>query len=171
MGVVAGTVQLSRQCVRRCGSHKEIACDDKKCQNKSSESNGHTTHPHGLARTCLHAHSLLTVEWQPWTAACMRTGSGQTVGMYCVTIAFRRFIFTLRILEVNLTKDSFFCRCSLSLSCSNLVVCHIGALKAGGVLPSHTIPIPPCATQQGCDFEAPDLERDIHFRDVSWNRV
>ena len=36
--------------------------------NKPSESNGQTTHPHGLARTCTHAHSLLPLEWQPWTA-------------------------------------------------------------------------------------------------------
>ena len=28
---------------------------------------------------------------------------------------------------------------------------------------SHTLPIRVCATQQGRDFEAPDLERGIHF--------
>ena len=31
---------------------------------------------------------------------------------------------------------------------------------------SHTLPIRVCATQRGCDFEAPDLERGIHFRGV-----
>ena len=31
---------------------------------------------------------------------------------------------------------------------------------------SHTLPIRVCATQRGRDFEAPDLERGIHFRDV-----
>ena len=29
---------------------------------------------------------------------------------------------------------------------------------------SHTLPIRVCAAQQGRDFEAPDLERGIHFR-------
>ena len=31
---------------------------------------------------------------------------------------------------------------------------------------SHTLPIRVCAAQRGCDFEAPDLERGIHFRGV-----
>ena len=31
---------------------------------------------------------------------------------------------------------------------------------------SHTLPIRVCAAQQGRDFEAPDLERGIHFRGV-----
>ena len=31
---------------------------------------------------------------------------------------------------------------------------------------SHTIPIRVCAIQWGRDFEAPDLERGIHFRGV-----
>ena len=33
MGAVVGTVQQSRQCVRRYGSPEEIACDNKKCHN------------------------------------------------------------------------------------------------------------------------------------------
>ena len=37
----------------------------------------------------------------------------------------------------------------------------------GGQGYSHTLPIRVCATQRGCDFEAPDLERGIHFRGVS----
>ena len=32
---------------------------------------------------------------------------------------------------------------------------------------SHTLPIRVCAVQRGRDFEAPDLERGIHFRGVS----
>ena len=35
---------------------------------------------------------------------------------------------------------------------------------AGGY--SHTLPIWVCAAQRGRDFEAPDLERGIHFRGV-----
>ena len=35
---------------------------------------------------------------------------------------------------------------------------------AGGY--SHTLPIRVCAAQRGRDFEAPDLERGIHFRGV-----
>ena len=31
---------------------------------------------------------------------------------------------------------------------------------------SHTLPIRVCAAQRGRDFEAPDLEWDIHFRGV-----
>ena len=31
---------------------------------------------------------------------------------------------------------------------------------------SHTLPIRVCAAQLGRDFEAPDLERGIHFRGV-----
>ena len=31
---------------------------------------------------------------------------------------------------------------------------------------SHTLPIRVCAAQKGRDFEAPDLERSIHFRGV-----
>ena len=31
---------------------------------------------------------------------------------------------------------------------------------------SHTLPIQLCAAQRGCDFEAPDLKRGIHFRGV-----
>ena len=31
---------------------------------------------------------------------------------------------------------------------------------------SHTLPIRVCTAQRGRDFEAPDLERGIHFRGV-----
>ena len=31
---------------------------------------------------------------------------------------------------------------------------------------SHTLPVRVCAVQRGCDFEAPGLERGIHFRGV-----
>ena len=36
----------------------------------------------------------------------------------------------------------------------------------GGRGYSHTLPIRVCAAQQGRYFEAPDLERGIHFRGV-----
>ena len=36
----------------------------------------------------------------------------------------------------------------------------------GGGGESHTLPIRVCAAQWGRDFEAPDLERGIHFRGV-----
>ena len=39
-------------------------------------------------------------------------------------------------------------------------------LPRGGGGYSHTLPIQVCAAQQGRDFEAPDLERGIHFRGV-----
>ena len=36
--------------------------------------------------------------------------------------------------------------------------------RGGGY--SHTLPIRVCVAQRGRDFEAPDLERGIHFRGV-----
>ena len=36
--------------------------------------------------------------------------------------------------------------------------------RGGGY--SHTLPILVCAAQRGRDFQAPDLEQDIHFRGV-----
>ena len=38
--------------------------------------------------------------------------------------------------------------------------------RGGGGGYSHTLPIQVCAAQRGRDFEAPDLERGIHFRGV-----
>ena len=49
---------------------------------------------------------------------------------------------------------------------------HIGVPErdtnpgGGGGGYSHTLPIRVCAAQRGRDFEAPDLERGIHFRGV-----
>ena len=43
--------------------------------------------------------------------------------------------------------------------------CHAGSKPGGGY--SHTLPIRVCAAQRGRDFEAPDLERGIHFTGVS----
>ena len=43
---------------------------------------------------------------------------------------------------------------------STLVLARVGGY-------SHTLPIRVCAAQRGRDFEAPDLERGIHFRGVS----
>ena len=40
----------------------------------------------------------------------------------------------------------------------------IGQFPPRGV--PHTLPIRVCAAQRGRDFEAPDLERGIHFRGV-----
>ena len=34
----------------------------------------------------------------------------------------------------------------------------------GGGTHTHTLPIRVCASQRGRDYEAPDLERGIHFR-------
>ena len=39
-------------------------------------------------------------------------------------------------------------------------------MARGGGGYSHTLPIRVCAAQRGRDFEAPDLERGIHFRSV-----
>ena len=42
--------------------------------------------------------------------------------------------------------------------------CLFDARGGGGY--SHTLPVQVSATQWGRDFEAPDLERGIHFRGV-----
>ena len=47
------------------------------------------------------------------------------------------------------------------------VTCNILSFyNPGGGGDSHTLPIRVCAAQWGRDFEAPDLERGIHFRGV-----
>ena len=46
---------------------------------------------------------------------------------------------------------------------------RFNSIKLYSLIPggySHTLPIQVCAAQQGRDFEAPDLERGIHFRGV-----
>ena len=43
--------------------------------------------------------------------------------------------------------------------------CYVVEARGGGGY-SHTLPIRVCAAQRGRDFEAPDLERGIHFRGV-----
>ena len=52
------------------------------------------------------------------------------------------------------------------LSLLNLIIfqTQIAFHRPGGY--SHTLPIRVCAAQRGRDFEAPDLERGIHFRGV-----
>ena len=47
---------------------------------------------------------------------------------------------------------------------SNTFICFPGSLETRGY--SHTLPIRVCVAQRGRDFEAPDLERGIHFRIV-----
>ena len=46
-----------------------------------------------------------------------------------------------------------------------------GGGGGGGGGYSHTLPIRVCAAQRGRDFEAPGLERGIHFRDVFLERA
>ena len=41
-----------------------------------------------------------------------------------------------------------------------------GGGGGGGVTPIHYLYLRVCAAQRGRDFEAPDLERGIHFRGV-----
>ena len=49
-------------------------------------------------------------------------------------------------------------------SCLTLAINHTRGGRGGGY--SHTLPIQVCAAQRGRDFEAPDLERGIHFRGI-----
>ena len=46
------------------------------------------------------------------------------------------------------------------------VTCNILSFYNPGGGDSHTLPIRVCAAQWGRDFEAPGLERGIHFRGV-----
>ena len=55
--------------------------------------------------------------------------------------------------EFSGTQQNSFCLCRIGLK-----------LVPGGY--SHTLTIQVCAAQRGRDFEAPDLERGIHFRGV-----
>ena len=68
---------------------------------------------------------------------------------------------------------------SLSIDCRSLLqLINCNANKNAEISPhpapgggggggySHTLPIRVCAAQRGRDFEAPDLERGIHFRGV-----
>ena len=62
---------------------------------------------------------------------------------------------TLRNPRLNYVCDAGFCELYLILL----------AFRPGGGY-SHTLPIRVCAAQRGRDFEAPDLERGIHFKGV-----
>ena len=42
----------------------------------------------------------------------------------------------------------------------------VNPVRRGGGEYSHSLPIRVCPAQRGRDFEAPDLERGIHFRGV-----
>ena len=50
--------------------------------------------------------------------------------------------------------------------CAGLASFSGGSCPPGGGGYSHSLPIRVCAAQRGRDFEAPDLERGIHFRGV-----
>ena len=52
------------------------------------------------------------------------------------------------------------------LSLLNLIIFQTQIAFHGPGGYSHTLPIRVCAAQRGRDFEAPDLERGIHFRGV-----
>ena len=61
------------------------------------------------------------------------------------------------------------CLLEAVLSCEGLPSPNICLHCCEGKVPggySHTLPIRVCAAQRGRDFEAPDLERGIHFRGV-----
>ena len=52
----------------------------------------------------------------------------------------------------------------LAEAVKNKLLTHRAISQGGGY--SHTLPIRVCAAQRGHDFEAPDLERGIHFRGI-----
>ena len=66
--------------------------------------------------------------------------------------------------------------CKTELLSLIILSCLDVTLVLGGITPgemtcgpggySHTLPIRVCAAQRGREFEAPDLERGIHFRGV-----
>ena len=53
---------------------------------------------------------------------------------------------------------------SIGMGRSGRSLLTINPRGVGGGEYSHTLPIRVCAAQRGRDFEAPDLERGIHFR-------
>ena len=75
------------------------------------------------------------------------------------------FFSVFVIADPDLLQDPAFSRCCLSSgpykNCSQGFMVES---RGGGY--SHTLPVRVCAAQRGRDFEAPDLERGIHFRGV-----
>ena len=66
--------------------------------------------------------------------------------------SFFSYLLLIRLLSCILNEDD-----NLTFGCPP---------GGGGGGYSHTLPIRVCAAQPGRDFEAPDLERGIHFRGV-----
>ena len=69
------------------------------------------------------------------------------------------------------SSSTLFCFPSLhSLVFIRLIIFRVQIKKRQAYSPgggySHILPIRVCAAQRGRDFEAPDLERGIHFRGV-----
>ena len=69
--------------------------------------------------------------------------------------------------EINLIRIMYAANSSININASWMfLVSVIPNPRGGGGGYSHTLPIRICAAQRGRDFEAPDLERGIHFRGV-----
>ena len=56
------------------------------------------------------------------------------------------------------------CGNTMTFSAKEIAWFGLSPGEGGGY--SHTLPIRVCAAQRGRDFEAPDLERGIHFKGV-----
>ena len=65
--------------------------------------------------------------------------------------------WNLQVFENCLTYEN-----NRNISYYNFIILSWYGGGGGGY--SHTLPIRVCAAQRGRDFEAPDLERGIHFR-------
>ena len=85
------------------------------------------------------------------------------------------FLSILCIVPYTVSHFTFFkwlhrCRSGFSYLHPTVIAAKDGALRLvsqpAPIHYSHTLPIWVCAAQRGRDFEAPDLERGIHFRGI-----
>ena len=72
------------------------------------------------------------------------------------------------VMEKRAQKDGQFVACSMGQILSNIDSIGEWHFVWSFLFAPSSIA---CAAQRARDFEAPDLERGIHFRGVSWNGV
>ena len=90
-----------------------------------------------------------------------------TVGMLKCVKSRASKLFTKRCIRSDLkAKASQFFLSSVYVALLSTTGYKLLYSSPGGGGYSHTLPIRVCAAQRGRDFEAPDLERGIHFRSV-----
>ena len=80
------------------------------------------------------------------------------------SISYQRPLVIENGLNIRLNKDVVHDSFIHALLVSRIAVSVPGSMPGGGGGHTHTLPIRVCAAQRRRDFEAPGLERGIHFR-------